>query len=107
MDEGGREIAVLGEGWTDIQVFSKGDVIWWWDPVCGENPFEPGKHQWGTRGWEGKGSYTTAKVTAEESDRRKRRRMEEQPTIVPQKVIFDDGEELQFTVYATVESCRG
>ena len=45
MDEDGREIAVLGEGWTDIQVFSKGDVIWWWDPVCGENPLQPGTHQ--------------------------------------------------------------
>ena len=107
LDGNGEKIAVLGGGWTDALSFSKDDVIWWFEPVCGENPLKPGTHQWRTRGWEGKGSYTTAKVTAEERDRRKRRRVEEQLTVVPQKVIFNDGEELQFTVYGTVESCRG
>ena len=105
-DNRGEKIQVLDEGSTDVLCFSKGVMIWWWDPVCGESPFEHGKHKWGTCGWEGNSTFTTVKVTAEESDGRKRRRLEEQPTIVPQKVIFDDGEELQFTVYATVEPCR-
>ena len=107
-DNRGNKILVMDEGCTDVFFFSKGVVKWWWDPVCGEaSPFEPGKHKWGTCGWEGNSTFTTVKVTAEESDGRKRRRLEGQPTIVPKKVMFEDGEQLQFTVYATVDSCRG
>ena len=107
-DNRGEKIQVLDEGSTDVLCFSKGVMIWWWDPVDGESPFEHGKHKWGTCGCEGKSTFNTVKVTPTGgSDGRKRRRLDGQPTIVPQKVIFDGGEELQFTVYATVEPCRG
>ena len=104
LDGSGRTIAVLGEGCTDILLFSKDNVIWWFEPVCGENPLKPGTYQWRSRDWEGKGSYTTTEVTAEERDGRKRRRLEQQRIVAPQKVLFSEGKELQFTLFGTVES---
>ena len=105
VDENGQKIEVLDGGWTDVLLFSKGDVIWRFEPECEqEDPLKPGTYQWGSPKWRGKGSYTTTKVPPEERDWRKRPRLEEQRIVDPQKVLFGDVEELQFTVFGKVRA---
>ena len=103
-DENGQKVEVLDGGWTDELLFSNAQEIWRFEPGREQqDPLTPGRYQWSNK-WGGKGSYTTTKVPAEERDWRKRPRLEEQRIVDPQKVLFGDVEELQFTVFGKVRA---
>ena len=86
--------------WSHARWFGDGQKKWQFDPGSSpKDPLTPGKYQWKDLTWEGKGWYKTTVVGPEAREEAKRRRVETECIVVPQKVVVTNVVKLEFIIF--------